>query len=144
MLSPRDGHVCSAELPESSLEAEDAAAADSGGHTKSKETGDEKTAGRWQAGPEDRKGESASRQQTSLQDKKGAEKEEEPHWIGIKLKDDEGKPVPFEEYRVKLSNGTIISGKLDQAGTAKVENIPDGGEAEVKFPRFHESEVSKQ
>ncbi len=136
MPSPKSGTACSAELPESPLNADDAAVADPGQQTSMKETQAGQGANQQQAG------QGANGQQAGA----GQEKKEEntkPHWLGIELKDDEGNPIPGEEYKVKLPDGTIKSGRLDDLGKAMVENVPEGGTAEVFFPRIHENDVSQ-
>ncbi len=47
-------------------------------------------------------------------------------WIELQLNDEDGKPIGGAEYEVKLPNGQVRNGKLDQNGTARVENIPPG------------------
>jgi hypothetical protein len=63
-------------------------------------------------------------------------------WIGVELKDAQGKPVPGEAYEVKLSDGSITSGTLDDHGRARVEGVPSG-QSQVRFPRLHNSEWRK-
>ena len=46
---------------------------------------------------------------------------------------DEG--VPDEPYRVQLPDGSVVEGRLDEAGTAKVR-CADPGECTVVFPRW--------
>ena len=67
----------------------------------------------------------------------GASPEEETkkNWIAIELKDEEDNPVPGEYYEVKLPDGSVVSGTLDDKGTARVDGI-DPGEAEVTFPNL--------
>lgn len=62
------------------------------------------------------------------------EQNEEEHWLQIKLVDDEGQPVPGERYRVKLPDGRVIEGRLDEHGMARVDGIDDPGSAIVTFP----------
>jgi len=63
--------------------------------------------------------------------------EQQTHWISVELKDSAGNPVPGEQYRVKLPDGSIRTGYLDDEGKAKEEGIPDSGQAEINFPRLH-------
>lgn len=55
------------------------------------------------------------------------------HWISIQLVDPDGKPVPGEDYRVVLPDGTPVEGCLDQKGRAKISGI-DSGSCQVSFP----------
>lgn len=68
--------------------------------------------------------------------------EDRNHWISIELKDDKGKPVPNEPFEVKVGDGTITGGSLDDKGKARVEGLP-AGQCEVRFPRLHNSEWRK-
>jgi hypothetical protein len=58
------------------------------------------------------------------------------HWIEIVLKDDEGKPVPGELYKVVLPNGEETTGYLDANGFARVDGIIDAGSCKVSFPEI--------
>jgi hypothetical protein len=62
-----------------------------------------------------------------------AEEAEEKTWIAIELLDDQGEPVPFERYRLRLPDGTIREGRLDANGRARADGI-EPGTAEVSFP----------
>lgn len=56
-------------------------------------------------------------------------------WVAIELLDADGKPVPGEEYRLELPDGSIREGTLDANGTASVSGI-DPGSCKVCFPRI--------
>ena len=61
------------------------------------------------------------------------------HWIEIELVDEDGNPVPGEEYQITLPDGsTVASGTLDAKGKARVEGI-DGGTCKVTFPNQDKS-----
>ncbi|MBM3786571.1 MAG: type VI secretion system tip protein VgrG [Acidobacteria bacterium] len=62
-----------------------------------------------------------------------AENQDKTHWIGVRLKDRTGKPIPGQEYQIVLPGGEIYSGTLDDKGEAKVEHI-DPGQCQVSFP----------
>ena len=56
-------------------------------------------------------------------------------WIEIELVDALGNPVAGETYRVKLSNGTVAEGTLDEKGFARLDPI-ESGNCEVTFPNM--------
>jgi hypothetical protein len=62
-------------------------------------------------------------------------KEEDSHWVGIRLKDEDGDPVADEPFRLKLPDGTIVEGYLDSKGEAEIHGIPEG-QCEVCFPQI--------
>jgi len=60
--------------------------------------------------------------------------EEQTHWIGIRLWDDNGQPLVGERYALVLPDGTRVArGRLDQNGEAEIRGI-DPGSCEVTFP----------
>ncbi len=120
-MNPKSGKAASADAPDVPEEAEDAVVADPG---------------------EQGKIEATKKQEEQSKSESSEEEDEETHWIGIELKDDDGNPMPDEEYRVKLPDGKILSGWLDEEGKAKVEGIPKGGQVEVSFPRIHKDEAT--
>jgi hypothetical protein len=56
-------------------------------------------------------------------------------WIGIELKDSEGKPVPNEPYEITLPDGTKQTGTLDDQGAAGAQEI-DPGSCQIRFPNL--------
>jgi len=55
-------------------------------------------------------------------------------YIEIELVDEEDNPIPNLSYRITAPNGEIISeGKLDENGSTRIENIPQG-ECDISFP----------
>jgi len=122
-MNPKSGKGASADAPDAPAEAEEAVVADPG---------------------EQGKIEAAKKQEEQSKSESSEEEEEESHWLGILLKDEDGNPMPFEEYRVKLPDGKVVTGWLDKEGKARVEGIPKGGQCDVTFPRIHEKEVSQK
>jgi type VI secretion system secreted protein VgrG len=62
--------------------------------------------------------------------------EEKTHWIEIELVDEDGNPVPGEEYQITLPDGsTKASGTLDGKGKARAEGV-DPGSCKVTFPNL--------
>ena len=129
-MNPKDGKAISADLPDAPDEAEDATSAHPGDH--SSREGEQRTSS--QSESDDPAAESGAE----------AEEESESHWIGIELKDEEGNPIPGAVYKVRLPDGKMMRGRLDDNGKVKLENIPEGGTAEVKFPQIHEDDVAQQ
>jgi hypothetical protein len=68
-----------------------------------------------------------------------ASEEEESHWVGIKLKDDQGNPVAGEPFKLKLPDGTIVEGTLDDEGKAEIHGVPEG-QSQVCFPKIDKDE----
>jgi hypothetical protein len=61
------------------------------------------------------------------------EKKKKCSWIEIELIGEDGKPYPGEAYQIKLSDGSIASGTLDEKGFARVDGIePDS--CDITFP----------
>ncbi len=58
---------------------------------------------------------------------------EKKHWIAIELVDDDNRPVPGENYRIKLPDGTEIEDSLNDKGRAKITGL-DPGTCKVSFP----------
>lgn len=56
------------------------------------------------------------------------------HWIEIELLGEDGSPIPGEQYRIVLPNGSVVMGQLDADGRAYVGNFADAGECEISFP----------
>ena len=56
-------------------------------------------------------------------------------WVGIKLVDDQGNPVPFARYELKLPDGSVRSGRLGTDGTAYAQMVPEGN-CRVSFPDY--------
>jgi hypothetical protein len=54
-------------------------------------------------------------------------------WIEIRLVDEDDKPVPSVAYEIKLPDGSMRRGTLDEEGSAYIGNI-DPGECQVSFP----------
>ena len=68
------------------------------------------------------------------------EKEEKKKtWIGIQLKSFDGSPMPNQDFQVTLDGGQVLSGRTDEKGHARFENIdPDQGQ--VVFTRIPQSQ----
>jgi hypothetical protein len=54
-------------------------------------------------------------------------------WIAIELVDEDGKPVPGEDYKITLPDGTAIEGTLDAKGRDRIKGI-DPGKCKITFP----------
>jgi len=56
-------------------------------------------------------------------------------WIGVRLVDMDGQPVPGILCHIKLPDGSEESAKLDDAGSARWDNL-DPGSADISFPEL--------
>lgn len=121
MPSPKNGTLCTLEGPESPVVADDADVADPGKAVEKKE------------------GKSSEDKGESGKDDKKTSKEEESHWIGIKLEDHEGRSATGARYEVTLSDGMVQSGSLDKDGEVELKPIP-AGECKISFPDIHGDE----
>jgi hypothetical protein len=70
-------------------------------------------------------------------------KKKKKSWIAIKLVDEDGKPVPGEEYCIILPDGSPMEGDLDKRGFAKVKGI-DPGTCQITFPNLDKSTWHKK
>lgn len=59
-----------------------------------------------------------------------------PHWVAIELMGEDGKGIPYEQYRITLPDNTQRTGLLDKDGRARVEGLPDPGTCSITFPRL--------
>jgi hypothetical protein len=55
------------------------------------------------------------------------------HWVEIAMVDQEGNPAAGQDYEIKLPNGSIVTGSLDERGLARIDGI-DPGDCKVRFP----------
>ncbi len=124
-MNPKEGSACKAEAPVEPAEPEEATDSEPG------EKPDTSSGGT---------GESSS--SSSSSEKLEKKKEEEITWVGLELKDKDGKPVPNESYEVKLADGSIRSGKLDKDGKARLAGVKPGS-CEVRFPKIDKKEWKK-
>lgn len=60
-------------------------------------------------------------------------------WIEIVLQDEDGNPVPDQEYKITTVDGREVTGVLDAKGKARVEGIQPGN-CKVTFPLFDKRE----
>ena len=64
---------------------------------------------------------------------------EESEPTTIELTDDEGNPIPYQEYRIELDDGSAITGVLDRDGRAVIDLEQQG---QVRFPGLTDVEVN--
>lgn len=129
MPSPKDGTAGSAVTPANPKAAQEADKADPGEVEKVK--------------AEQRKSQTGKYGTAKLKPKKppkdDEEKKKKKSWIEIELRDDKGKPMAGEPYRVTLPDGeTVAEGTLDEKGFARVDGI-DPGTCKVTFPKRHKT-----
>jgi len=63
----------------------------------------------------------------------GSGTESETTWIEIEMVQEDDAPAVGMRYEVKLSDGSVASGTLDEKGQARIEGIPPGN-CELAFP----------
>jgi type VI secretion system secreted protein VgrG len=124
---PGTGSPCSLVPPMSPTDAHEADNADPGEMAKVKSEQAQTKTGKYGATPV-----------TPFKPQPGDE-QKKPHWIEIELVDTEGNPVPGEQYKITLPDGsTVASGSLDGKGKARVDGI-DPGSCQVTFPKLDQS-----
>lgn len=57
------------------------------------------------------------------------------HWVAIALVDEDDHPVPEARYRITLPDGVIKEGRLNAAGTARLEDVQPGN-CKISFPDY--------
>lgn len=55
------------------------------------------------------------------------------HWVEIAMVDQEGNPCAGQDYEIKLPDGSLVTGSLNEQGAARVEGI-DPGNCRIRFP----------
>lgn len=130
-MSPKSGKAGTADSPADPKEALEAIDGKPGDVTTTEASPQQKQAGNW-----------GQVKTSSGDDSDDGNETSRNSWISIELKDDKGHPMAGEEYEIKLSDGSITGGSLDDKGKARVEGIPSG-QCEVRFPRLHNSEWRK-
>ncbi|MBC8071882.1 MAG: hypothetical protein IAG13_26380 [Deltaproteobacteria bacterium] len=65
---------------------------------------------------------------------------DENTYIEIVLLDELGEPIADEPYEIRLPDGRVVTGTLDEHGSALVEGIKPGS-CEVRFPGVHHTEL---
>ena len=126
-MNKKDGTTCTAKMPASPIDPLEADTPEPGDATTTKARGRQI------------QGKKLGTSHVDEMKEEKPEDQEPTHWIEIKLQNPDGKPVPDEEYRVKLPDETIQSGRLDDEGKARIEGIPPG-QCEVNFPQIHGDE----
>lgn len=131
-LSGSPGNSLSPTAPTAPLEADQAQAGskdtpEAKGYTELNTKVDNIQAAKRAGGPPPRNVVEASHNPSSPENKKKKD------WIEINLVDEMGQPVPGERYKIKLPDGTVSEGTLDDKGHARVAGI-DPGSCDITFP----------
>jgi len=82
-------------------------------------------------------GEAADREFSARDAGRTAESCGQPTWIEIQLIGEDDQPIPGAKYRVKMPDGSVREGTLDQEGVAGFDGI-SAGDCEVSFPELDE------
>jgi hypothetical protein len=64
-------------------------------------------------------------------------------WIEVVLLDQGGEVVPGEKYQIKLPDGSLMEGALDDKGKVRFDSIVPG-QATISFPEIDGREWSPQ
>jgi hypothetical protein len=64
-------------------------------------------------------------------------------WIEIELLDEDDIGVPREPYWIRLPNGVVRQGRLDDNGFVRLDGIPCGA-CLVRFPRHKEPRITRE
>lgn len=54
-------------------------------------------------------------------------------WLEIELLDENEQPIADAAYEIRLSDGNVLDGNLDESGRMRAEDVPPGP-CEVRFP----------
>lgn len=58
------------------------------------------------------------------------------HWIELEVVGEDGVGIAGLEYHVELPDGAIARGYLSADGFARIQGVPAGGLAKVRFPEL--------
>jgi hypothetical protein len=58
------------------------------------------------------------------------------HWLEIEMVGEDDSPVPLLLFEVKLPDGKLVQGCVDDQGFARVDQIASPGICQVSFPEF--------
>ncbi len=64
-------------------------------------------------------------------------------WIAIELLNANGKPVPYEPYRIAAPDGKVAEGCTDEKGLARLDGI-DPGTCTVAFPALDKQTIRER
>lgn len=125
MASPKSGKAASAVAPEAPTAAHDADSADPGEVSKAKAEALTR--------PNSKYAPTKVKPFKPAQPAGTGDPGEEPTWIEIVLKDEDGNVIPGEPFEIEMPDGSVHSGTLDQDGFARVDGI-EPGTCKVHFP----------
>lgn len=66
------------------------------------------------------------------------------HWIGVRVVDEAGKPVPGIKVTLKLTDGTNPTITTDSTGSYTTTKTLDAGNCEISFPDLFDLEWNPQ
>jgi type VI secretion system secreted protein VgrG len=132
-MNPKSGKAGSAVTPADPKEPEEADVADPGEVEKIKAEQREAEKGKYGSTP-------ATPHKSDSSESDPAKKS----WIELQLlREDDGKPVTSERYKITLPDGSVAEGTTDNEGLARLDGI-DPGQCKIQFPNLdgRESERS--
>jgi hypothetical protein len=68
---------------------------------------------------------------------------EEKTWVEFRLVNDDGKPMPGARYKLKVTDGSVREGNLDDNGSVRVQNL-DPGMCTISFLDYDQREWKRK
>lgn len=133
MPSPKSGSPGTLVSPASPQQAQDADVADPGEVEQAKAQQQQLGKGKYGSQPVKAFKPSDGTDGAAADAGDGEPKKKKTGWIGVRLVDKEGKPVPGVPYRITLPDGSLAEGTLSEKGEVKVEGF-DPGSCKITFP----------
>jgi len=66
------------------------------------------------------------------------------HWIGVRVVDENGKPVKGVQVKIKLTDGTTTDITIDKSGSYKTAKVLPPGNCEISLPKIYDPEWKPQ
>jgi len=133
-MGKKSGKACKAVSPISPDKAEDADLADPGKMAEIKAEQAKNKSGKY--------GSEKVKPHKPPTEEEKEEKKDELSWIEIEMVDEENERVTGKNYKITLSDNSVIEGTLDDNGFARHDGIPKGS-CKVTFPELDKNAWEK-